>query len=121
MHRWDVESATTSPEPIEASQAKDGVDEVLDVFVPNRMQFDVLAGSGETIHLHATDIDDGEWMLHLRPDRVDWESGHAKGHVAARGTASDLLLLLWSRLPPNRLEIFGDVKLLDRWQTAATF
>jgi uncharacterized protein (TIGR03083 family) len=121
MHRWDAESATTTPTPIDARQAVDGIDEVLEVFAPNRMHFDALAGNGETVHLHATDVDNGEWVMTYHPDRIDWEHAHAKSDVAARGTASDLLLLVWCRLPPSRLEIFGDASLLDRWQNAATF
>ncbi len=121
MHRWDAYAAIGVPDPIDAELARDGVDEVLEVFVPNRMQFDTLAGSGETIHLHATDLDHGEWLLELLADEVRWERDHAKGDVAARGTTSDLLLLMWSRLPPSRLELFGEAKLLDRWQQAAKF
>jgi uncharacterized protein (TIGR03083 family) len=121
LHRWDVEAACGAPDPIDATQALDAVDEILEVFVPSRMHFDLLGGGGETVHLHATDIDDGEWMLTLGPDRVDWEAGHAKGDTAARGTASDLLLLLWGRIPPDHVQVFGDVTLLERWQAAATF
>lgn len=121
MHRWDAQSASISPDPIDPGQARDGVDEVLQVFVPHRMQFPALAGGGETVHLHATDIDDGEWMLTYRAEAVDWERGHDKGDVAARGPVSDLMLLLWGRIPPSRLEVFGDTSLLDRWQQAAIF
>ena len=124
MHRWDAESAGGTPSPIDPRQARDGIDEVLQIFVPHRMQFDSLAGVGETVHLHATDIDNGEWLLTYRSDSVDWEHGHAKADVAARGPVSDLLLLLWSRIPASRLEIHVfDVNgtLLDRWQDAATF
>ena len=121
MHRWDAEAAATSPEPIDPNQALDGIDEVLQVFVPNRMQFPALKGNGETVHLHATDIEGGEWMLTYQPEAVAWERGHAKGDVAARGPVSDLLLLVWGRIPPSRLEVFGDATLLDRWQQAATF
>ena len=39
---------------------------------------------------------------------------HAKGDVAVRGGASDLLLFLWHRIPADRLEVFGDPALLDR-------
>ncbi len=121
MHRWDAESAVGSPEPIDARQARDGIDEVLEVFVPRRMQFEALGGTGETVHLHATDIDDGEWFMTYGPEGVEWNHSHAKGDVAARGPVSDLLLLLWSRIPASRLEVFGDAELLDRWQTAAAF
>lgn len=121
IHRWDVYTATGRPVPIDAVQALDGVDELLDVFVPARLQIETLDASGQTIHLHATDIEGGEWMLHLGPDGVRWEHGHAKGDVAARGPASDLLLMLWGRIPPERLEVFGDAGLLTRWQQAAVF
>lgn len=121
VHRWDAESAFASPEPIDARQAVDGIDEVLEVFTPKRMQFATLAGKGETVHLHGTDVDDGEWFMTYGADAVEWNHSHAKGDVAARGTVSDLLLLLWSRIPASRLEIFGDSSLLDRWQDAATF
>jgi uncharacterized protein (TIGR03083 family) len=125
MHRWDVDSADANTNPINAALARDGIDEVLEVFVPARFRFDTF-GSGNgaassTIHLHATDIDEGEWLLHLGPDSLRWERSHAKADVAARGTASDLLLTLWSRITPDRLEAFGDADLLDRWQQAATF
>lgn len=121
IHRWDAESAIGSAAPIDARQAKDGIDEVLEVFTPQRMQFASLAGNGETVHLHATDIDDGEWFMTYGPESVVWNHSHAKGDVAARGPVSDLLLLLWSRLPASRLEVFGDASLLERWQQAATF
>lgn len=121
MHRWDAQAASTSPDPVEARQARDGVDEVLQVFTPHRMQFATLAGDGETVHLHATDIEDGEWLMTYEPESVEWERAHAKGDVAARGPISDLLLFLWSRIPPSRLEIFGDASLLERWQAAAMF
>lgn len=121
MHRWDAESAFTTPEPLDADLARDGIEELFEVFVPNRMQWDALAGKGETIHLHATDAADGEWVLTLGTDSIACKRAHAKSDVAARGAMADLLLLLWSRLPPSRLEVFGDAGLLDRWQEAARF
>ncbi len=121
MHRWDAYSAFGSPAPIDGPLARDGVEELLTVFVQNRMDFSILAGTGEVLHLHATDIDDGEWMLNLEAQTVSWEHGHGKGDAAARGPVSDLLLMLWSRIPPSRLEVFGDIEILTRWQEAANF
>jgi hypothetical protein len=141
MHRWDACSAAAGngpgesvppssvppssvpagSQPIDTDLARDGIDEVLEVFVPNRLHFDALAGSGETIHLHATDAPDGEWLLTIDADEVRWEHGHAKGDVAARGSMSDLLLLMWGRIPPSAVEVFGDETLLDRYQRAAKY
>lgn len=120
MHRWDAQAATGTTDPIDAHLAVDGIDEVFEVFVPARLDLERLAGTGETMHLHATDVE-GEWLCTFTPERVEWSHGHAKGDVAARAPASDLLLLLWGRLPPSRLELFGDASLLDRWQGAAHF
>lgn len=121
MHRWDAEASFTSPEPIDSAMARDGIEEIFEIFAPARLQYETLQGNGETIHLHATDIDDGEWLVTLGAEKIEWERSHTKADVAAKGPVSDLLLLLWSRLPPSRLDTFGDASLLDRWQQAATF
>ncbi len=121
VHRWDADAAIGSPEGIDPAQAKDGIDEVFEVFATVRMQYDVLKGDGETLHFHATDIDDGEWLVTLGAESIEWSREHAKADVAARGPVSDLLLALWGRIPPSRLELFGDASLLDRWQHAAAF
>ena len=41
--------------------------------------------------------------------------------MAARGTASDLLLLVWGRVTPDAVDVFGDAALLARWQDRARF
>ena len=47
--------------------------------------------------------------MYARPDGVTFEHGHAKGDVALRGTAGDLLLWAWNRVPvDDRFEVFGD-------------
>ncbi len=121
MHRWDAFASVGSVDPIEFRLASDGISEVFEVFVDSRLQFDRLNANGETIHLHATDGQDGEWMLRLQPDHIAVTREHAKADVAARGSTSDLLLMLWGRIPPAQLELFGDSTILDRWQDAATF
>ena len=50
-----------------------------------------MIGNGETLHFHRTD-GDGEWLVRLTPDGPEVERAHAKGDVAVRGSASDLLL-----------------------------
>ena len=70
-----------------------------------------MRGNGETLHLHCTD-GEGEWLVRLDPDGVSSSHEHAKGDVAARGTASDLLLFLYGRVDPEQLEVFGDASLL---------
>jgi uncharacterized protein (TIGR03083 family) len=116
IHRWDAESATGEPTPVAADLAVDGIDERLEHLVPS-MNFnpagaEVLSGAGESVHLHCTDAD-GEWLLRFDPDGFTFTREHAKGDVALRGPASDLLLYLVGRGPLDALEVHGDVGVLD--------
>jgi uncharacterized protein (TIGR03083 family) len=118
VHRWDAEAAVGDPLPIATELAADGVDELLSEMLPFRVVGEPVVGNGETIHLHCTDAD-GEWLVRLTPDGMELERAHAKGDVAARGTASDLVLFVWGRVPSSGLEVFGDAGLLDRFQALA--
>jgi uncharacterized protein (TIGR03083 family) len=118
VHRWDGAGGA-----IDADLAVDGVSELLELFAP-RIPAERLAaalGDGGTVHLHATDVE-GEWLVRLAPDGISFERGHAKGDVALRGQASDLLLWAWNRAPvDDRFEVFGDPGLLETWRTTVTF
>jgi uncharacterized protein (TIGR03083 family) len=115
VHRWDGEVASGQTTPVDRELALDGIDEFVDVFLPEGGSSRDL-GQG-TIHLHATD-GEGEWLLALDGSDAQVSRGHAKGDVAVRGTASDLLLMLWRRVPPDQLEVFGDGAVLDRFLAA---
>jgi uncharacterized protein (TIGR03083 family) len=124
VHRWDAQTATGSPDPIEPRLAVDGIDERLEN-LPASMRFhpagvDALAGDGETVHLHCTDTD-GEWLLRFGPDGLACTREHAKGDVAVRGPASDLLLYLVGRRPLTRLDVFGDAAVLERREAILHF
>ena len=114
IHRWDAESAHGQPGPFDAELAADGIDEGLNVFVPFVRAGSQVKGSGETFHIHRTD-GEGEWLVTVEDSGVRVSREHAKGDVALRGRAEDLLLWLWHRTPPDNLEVFGDPALLDRW------
>lgn len=113
VHRWDAEAALGEPRPIDPELAVDGIDELFDIWFVDRVA-GVRTGSGETVHLHATDAE-GEWLVRLGEDGTTVTREHAKGDVAARGAASDLLLLLWNRTDPSTVDVFGDVELLQRF------
>jgi uncharacterized protein (TIGR03083 family) len=116
VHRYDAETAAGTPTPIDAALAADGIDEFLTVFLPRLAgNFDDV-GDG-TVHVHCTDVE-GEWLVARRDGELTVTAEHAKGDVAARGTASDLLLFLWGRAPVDVLEVFGDADLLARFRLA---
>ena len=77
-----------------------------------------VGGTGETVHLHATDAD-SEWLLTLHAERVDATRGHAKGDAALRGAARDLLLSVWGRDPLGAVEHLGDETVIATFTAAA--
>ncbi|MFY9588521.1 MAG: maleylpyruvate isomerase family mycothiol-dependent enzyme [Actinomycetota bacterium] len=112
VHRVDAEIAAGFRRPIPSDLAADGVDEFLEFFLPDEPER--LAGTGESVHLHATDSGD-EWLVTVRDGAVTFEHEHAKGDAAVRAPVSDLLLLLWRRVPIGDVEVLGDRAALDRF------
>jgi uncharacterized protein (TIGR03083 family) len=116
VHRYDAQLAAGAPTPLDAQLAADGIDEFLTVFLPRLA--DNFADVGDaTVHVHCTDVE-GEWLVARRDGELTVTREHAKGDVAARGSASDLLLFLWGRVPADVLEVFGDAELLARFRSA---
>jgi uncharacterized protein (TIGR03083 family) len=125
MHRVDAELAVLGePGALETAVAVDNIDEFLDN-LPHTVRFRPavrdLHGDGETIHLHATDLDGsplpGEWLITLEPHGFRWSHAHVKGAAAVRGSARDLALWLSHRLPDAApgLELLGEEPLLVHW------
>jgi hypothetical protein len=120
VHRWDFENAVGDPLPIDPTLAGDGIDELLFVFGPAtgvpefRGASERFGGTGERIRLEPTDLPEG-WTITAHPDRFETDDS-PRVDVTARGSASDLLLVLWGRVPPHRLDVSGDASLLTRWQ-----
>jgi uncharacterized protein (TIGR03083 family) len=124
IHCWDAQSAPATQTAVDPGLAVDGIDERLENLVPS-MDFntagpDALTGAGESMHLHCTDTD-GEWLLRFAPDGFTFTREHAKGDLAIRGPASDLLLWLVGRRPLDGLETFGDVGVADAHAAVRSF
>jgi uncharacterized protein (TIGR03083 family) len=116
VHRWDAEQAVRGdPEPLDADLAADGVAEMLGSFVPRLHRRAGVTGDGESFHFHRTD-GPGEWLVRFGPAGAEVSAEHAKGDIALRGSAEDLLLVLWRRRSAAALEVFGDRDLLRRWE-----
>jgi uncharacterized protein (TIGR03083 family) len=115
VHRWDAQQAHGEPQPIEPELARDGIDEMVDIHLPmHREWLKPRESGGERYHFHRTD-GPGEWLVVFDPGGVQVSREHATGDIAIRGTASDLLLWLWGRIPEDRLELIGDRSLARRW------
>jgi uncharacterized protein (TIGR03083 family) len=118
VHRADADSAVGRPMAVDPALASDGIDEYFGEFFPLLGSNPLALADGadaRTLHVHCTDVA-GEWLLTFSPDGFDVQREHAKGDVAARGAASDLLLALWGRRKPDRpgVEVLGDAALFDQ-------
>jgi uncharacterized protein (TIGR03083 family) len=116
IHRWDAQSAVGDPQPIAPDLAVDGIDEFLDLFLPHHANED--RGPPYSVHLHSTDRT-GEWVVRVAGERIEVARTHERGDAAARGTSSDLLLMLWRRGRAPEIEVLGDATVIDRFLARA--
>lgn len=115
VHRWDVQNAGDVAKPIESKLAADGVDEALTMHVPDRRDECDEPARGEVFGFRTTDVPNN-WTVRLNAgEGVDVTRVRGRNDVAIEGSASDLLLYLWQRIPADSLSIEGDRTLLDRW------
>lgn len=116
MHRWDAQHASGAEDAIDGDLAVDGIDEYLALLpVFGRRLPD--AGS---IHLHCTDAP-GEWVVRFDEEAMHVTREHAKGDVAVRGPASDLLLVLLGRKRADSVDVLGDAPVFARFLDQASF
>ncbi len=97
VHRWDAELTLGTPAPLNEAVADDGVAEYLEVM--GAAGAISLAGS---VTLVATDTG-SEWLV----------GGDATSRAVVRAAASDLVLLLYRRLPLSTADTEGDTALAE--------
>jgi uncharacterized protein (TIGR03083 family) len=98
VHRWDAEGAAGVPTPLPAALATDGVPEFIEVMVGS----DITALRG-AVTLHALDTD-ATWRV-----GADVDGGETQARTAElSATASDLVLMLYRRLPVPDVDVAGD-------------
>ncbi|NLU67968.1 maleylpyruvate isomerase family mycothiol-dependent enzyme [Streptomyces sp. HNM0574] len=136
VHRADACLAVGVPYTVDAALALDTVDEWLEIVSSEaartyKKELGALdSRAGDTIHLHATDVEpaaDGsgsaEWVLEIEDGGIGWRHAHEKSTVALRGPLTELLLAFQRRIPVTApgLEVIGDADLLDLWLAKTAF
>ncbi|MFD9411404.1 maleylpyruvate isomerase family mycothiol-dependent enzyme [Streptomyces sp. NPDC059989] len=116
VHRWDAQSATGTPGPLDPALAADAVDQAVTVMAPARhSQETARAAAGERYRFRRTDGPES-WTVLFSGDEVVAESDpEAPADVEAEGPASDLALFLWGRQPAAALRVRGDAGLLPHY------
>jgi len=128
VHRADGQIAVGIRPVIDPVIAADGIAEWLG-FLPTVRAWEQPerpspVPEGKVVHFHVTDEGvDGEWLILGGRGGVAVETRHGKGDMALRGPASDVLLVLLRRLPPDdpAVQVLGDRSLLDGWLAGTPF
>ncbi|NUW34257.1 maleylpyruvate isomerase family mycothiol-dependent enzyme [Nonomuraea sp. SMC257] len=140
VHRWDAENALGAAGPMDPELAADAVSQTFQVMAPARRGWtQAPPGAGERYRFRQTD-GAGVWTVRFDADGIhlatspagdgaggaDPDAGGAAPatddpadaapvDVELAGTASDLMLYLWRRIPADRLEVRGDPEFLERY------
>ncbi|MHA7957044.1 maleylpyruvate isomerase family mycothiol-dependent enzyme [Streptomyces sp. L500] len=135
VHRADAERALGLSPRIDRELAVDGIDEFLtnlpfaSLFAPRTAE---LRAPDRTVRFCCTDGDgdgSGDWLIRLRPDGFGLvpagtgTTGPDTADATVRGTAADLLLLLYGRLDreSDAFRLEGDRELLAHWFAHSAF
>ncbi|MFJ8884896.1 maleylpyruvate isomerase family mycothiol-dependent enzyme [Streptomyces sp. NPDC102402] len=118
IHRVDAESARGGPlTPVPPPHAVDGIDELLAGFHA-RAKSRVRTALPRTLRIRAVDTD-AVWTVRLSAEPPLTVRGTAAPDAAAdctlSGTAEDLFLVLWNRLPLSSVELSGDRDVAELW------
>ncbi|MFB8027170.1 maleylpyruvate isomerase family mycothiol-dependent enzyme [Streptomyces sp. NPDC056465] len=119
IHRVDAESARGGPlTTVSPPHAADGIDELLAGFHA-RSRSRVRTDPPRTLRVRAVDTD-SVWTVRLSADPPHTERGTAGPDTPAdctlSGTAEDLYLTLWNRLPLSSVDLSGDREVAGLWE-----
>lgn len=117
VHRWDAENALGATLPIDTELAEDAVTQTFQVMAPARRAWlHAPAGTGETFGFRQTDGSHA-WTVRFDGTDVVLTEDAGPADVELAGTASDLALFLWHRIPADGMRVAGDPAALDRYFT----
>lgn len=117
VHRWDAQDAVGRAEPIDAALAADGIDEYFTVMLPRMLQRGVvtLPDSTPPVAFDLTDTS-GSWTVRAEGAHPVLDGG-SEPVARVRGSAEDLLLVLWGRRDVERLDVDLDLDAALVWLT----
>ncbi|MGW2087673.1 maleylpyruvate isomerase family mycothiol-dependent enzyme [Streptomyces sp. NPDC001880] len=120
IHRVDAETARGGrPSPVPAAHAVDGIDELL-LGMHTRPKSRVRSPEPRSLRVRATDAD-AVWTVRLSPEpphtvRAVGASEERSVDCELSGSAEDLYLTLWNRLPLTAVTVTGDPEPAHIWR-----
>lgn len=116
VHRWDAQGAIGERAPLDVELAAEAVGLHFGVLVPGwRAMGQAPQGKGERYGFRRTD-GPGAWTVSFEGDEVRVAEGAVESaEVTVSGSAADLLLFLWGRIPAERMAADGDRETIGRF------
>jgi len=118
IHRADVETIVGRLTPVDTEFALDGIDELVDGFVP-RPFMKLRSEEPRTLAI-APDDGDRTWVLTISEGPVTVSTGRSEADCTVGGNASDIYFALWNRADGLRLAIDGRRDVFDLFRTKIT-
>lgn len=115
LARWDAQMAVGATAPVPAALAAEAIAEVFEAFIPAGARRGAHPEATGLVQLFAQDAD-ATWFVRLREGRVallDQPDARTELQARAAGSASDIALALWGRLPFGICDVVGDESLLQ--------
>ncbi|WP_051393701.1 hypothetical protein [Glycomyces arizonensis] len=115
LARWDAQMAVGATAPVPTPLAAEAIAEVFEAFIPVGIRRGSHPDAAGLVQLFAQDAD-ATWFVRLREGRVallDHPDASAGLQARAAGSASDIALALWGRLPFGICDVAGDEALLQ--------
>jgi hypothetical protein len=115
LARWDAQMAVGATAPVPVALAAETVAEVFEAFIPSGARRGAYPEATGLVQLFAQDAD-ATWFVRLREGRVallDQPDARTELQARAAGSASDIALALWGRLPFGICDVVGDESLLQ--------
>lgn len=113
--RWDLQMAVGATAPVPVALAAEAITEVFEAFLPVGARRGAHPETSGLVQLFAQDAD-ATWFVRLRQGRVallDQPDARTELQSRAAGSASDIALALWGRLPFGICDVVGDEHLLQ--------
>ncbi|GIG70492.1 maleylpyruvate isomerase family mycothiol-dependent enzyme [Phytomonospora endophytica] len=112
VHTYDAQLTQGAAQPLPTDVAVEGVDEFLTTVAATNVPWPFKPA---TIDMHATE--GRSWRLTLNADGVrsdDLDPDAEPGDLTVRGTAGEMVLYLYDRVPFDSLEVTGDTTPMDQ-------
>jgi uncharacterized protein (TIGR03083 family) len=113
LHRWDAELALGASGSLDPEVATDGLDELVTCFIPLQLTLGAIAPDGGVL-VEPTDTP-RSWSLPPHGEEAVVDNATDAARTVLAGSASDLLLVAYRRVPWDRLAVEGSPQLARAW------